>query len=204
MSTIPGPFVGGGTYGSTERGPRPLWQPPYAPGLEESELEESGLEESELQGSDPEQPVPGPEATVDTTEEPAVRPAPPVTAAEDAVREEAASQDEPVPEEDEEIEYPDYIFGAEDPGSSEVSERAVPETAARGSERSGEPSGELPERPGLEPPEDLTRRAQQLLEGPLGAELHELMVRLEGLPASEAVARAFAAGYRRGQIGEER
>lgn len=100
------------------------------------------------------------------------------------------------PEQD--IDYPDYIFGT-DRTATEARPEEEEESAVQEASRAPRGRGE-----GLvteTEDEDLTadalaRMVQRLLEDPDGPDVQQLLRKLEGLPAAEIVTRAFSAGYR--------
>lgn len=97
-------------------------------------------------------------------------------------------------EEGDDIDYPDYIFGTDRTAAESGTEaEASPEAsvAAEAAEAEG-----VRRETETDPAEELARLAEQLLQGPESPAMQQLLKELEGLPAAEIVARAFAAGYR--------
>jgi hypothetical protein len=205
VPTIPTPFIGGAEGPQRDRTDQANLQPPFFTEAAEPEnVAEPGAgaatrpTEAEAEAESPfflepepaEEPTPAPEAVPDRgpalaeEEEVARTAAPERDYVAESVDEALGGPSAPQRGEDEDL--PDYLFGADTP---------PPFSSAEGAAA----TPPLPESPEL-----LAHRAEELLDGPHGDRIRDLVASLGSAAAEVAITRAFAAGYLAAKRDEER
>jgi hypothetical protein len=203
VPTIPTPFIGGAEGPHRDRTDEANLEPPFFTETAEPEKQaEPGAgattqpTEAETEAESPlfletepaEEPTPAPEAVPDRGPAPAEEVARTAAPEPDYV---AASVDEglqeaPAPQKGEDEDLPDYLFGADTPPPF------------------SSPEGAAATQPLPESPELLAHRAEELLEGPHGDRIRDLVASLGSAAAEVAITRAFTAGYLAAKRDEER